>query len=122
MCGFLRCHSELKRGKTKVSWKTVCLSKSQGGLGIRSLANSNLALMASHAWRILTNKDSLWVKWIQSYRLKDRNFWDAPIRSDVGWGWRKIPGMRDKIRDCIVSQIGDGVTTSAWLMVPSVGL
>ncbi|XP_024990498.1 uncharacterized protein LOC112524776 [Cynara cardunculus var. scolymus] len=70
--------------------------------------------MASHTWRILTNRDSLWVKWIHSYRLKDRNFWDAPIRSDVGWGWRKILGMREKIRDFIVSQIGDGASTSTW--------
>jgi len=114
MRGFLWCHGELKRGKAKVSWKTVCLPKTQGGLGVKSLADWNLALMASHSWRILTNKDSLWVKWIHSYRLKDRNFWDAPIRSDVGWGWRKILGIRDKIRDFIVSQIGDGSATSAW--------
>ena len=59
MRGFLWCHGELKRGKAKVSWKTVCLPKTQGGLGVKSLASWNLALMASHTWQILTNKDSL---------------------------------------------------------------
>ncbi|KAI3740081.1 hypothetical protein L2E82_30499 [Cichorium intybus] len=38
MWGFLWCHGELKHGKAKVSWKTVCLPKDHGGLGIRNLA------------------------------------------------------------------------------------
>ena len=33
---------------------------------LKSLASWNLALMAFHTWQIITNKDSLWVKWIHS--------------------------------------------------------
>ena len=37
MCGFLWCHGDMKRGKAKVAWDTLCLPKSEGGLGIRNL-------------------------------------------------------------------------------------
>nr|GEW59699.1 putative RNA-directed DNA polymerase, eukaryota, reverse transcriptase zinc-binding domain protein [Tanacetum cinerariifolium] len=58
-------------GKAKVSWEVVCLPKMEGGLGIRRLDIFNKALMVPHIWNLLTRKDSLWVKWIHVYRLKD---------------------------------------------------
>ncbi|GKB75951.1 zf-RVT domain-containing protein, partial [Tanacetum coccineum] len=67
-------------------------------------------------------KDSLWVKWINSYRLTDmssnvRNFWDVPIRNDCSWGWRKILQCRDDLREHIVHSISDGSQTSVWFDV-----
>ncbi|KAI3700166.1 hypothetical protein L2E82_44787 [Cichorium intybus] len=70
--------------------------------------------MASHVRRLLSKKESLWVKWIHSYRLCGRSFWDAPKKYGSGFAWRNILDMRDKIREYIVSQIGDGCSTSAW--------
>lgn len=35
------------QGKAKVSWKSVCLPKCEGGLGIRRLGDMNKALMTS---------------------------------------------------------------------------
>ncbi|GJT49143.1 hypothetical protein Tco_0975300 [Tanacetum coccineum] len=37
MCGFLWSNGELKHGKAKVAWENICLSKSEGSLGIHSL-------------------------------------------------------------------------------------
>nr|GEW31844.1 hypothetical protein [Tanacetum cinerariifolium] len=71
----------MRRGMAKVSWEDVCLPKDEGGLGIRRLRSFNQALMVSHLWKVLTLKDSLWVKWIHVYKLKDRNFWDVPLRA-----------------------------------------
>lgn len=48
MSGFLWCQGEMERGKAKVAWKTLCLPKIHGGLGITSLAKWNLALMSTH--------------------------------------------------------------------------
>ncbi|GJV72167.1 hypothetical protein Tco_1492162 [Tanacetum coccineum] len=48
MNGFLWCLGEMKRGKVKVSWDSVCFPKREGGLGIRRLDSFNVALMASH--------------------------------------------------------------------------
>nr|GEV22087.1 hypothetical protein [Tanacetum cinerariifolium] len=68
------------RGKVKVAWDVVCLSKQEGGLGIRRLDHFNKALMVSHVWKLLSLKESLWVKWIHVYKLKNRSFWDISYR------------------------------------------
>ncbi|GJW91017.1 putative RNA-directed DNA polymerase, partial [Tanacetum coccineum] len=53
MRGFLWCNGDLKRGKAKVAWNTICLPKCEGGLGIRSLEVFNIALMTTHIWNIV---------------------------------------------------------------------
>ncbi|GJW19115.1 putative reverse transcriptase domain, reverse transcriptase zinc-binding domain protein [Tanacetum coccineum] len=93
--GFLWCNGEYKRGKSKVSWDVICLPKSEGGLGIRCLKVFNGALMATHIWNIVTNKDSLWVRWIHMYKLKDRTFWDVRPKASMSWGWRKLLQLRE---------------------------
>ncbi|GJY46728.1 hypothetical protein Tco_0435791 [Tanacetum coccineum] len=70
--------------------------------------------MASHIWKLLTLKESLWVKWIHEYKLKGRNFWDYPMRGNMSWGWRKILRLRPVIRRFIWSKLGNGHATSLW--------
>lgn len=77
-------------GKAKVAWKDICLPKDEGGLGIRSVSSWNTALMTVHIWKILSHKESLWVRWIQSYRLESRSFWDVSVKANASWGWRKL--------------------------------
>nr|GEU95659.1 hypothetical protein [Tanacetum cinerariifolium] len=55
---------KMKKGKAKVAWEVVCLPQREGGLGIRRIEDFNIALMATHIWCILINKESLWV-WFQ---------------------------------------------------------
>ncbi|XP_022040407.1 uncharacterized protein LOC110942954 [Helianthus annuus] len=40
--------ASFRRGKAKVSWKSVCLPKFEGGLEIRRIGDINKALMANH--------------------------------------------------------------------------
>ncbi|GJT04882.1 hypothetical protein Tco_0839344 [Tanacetum coccineum] len=67
MRGFLWCQGGLSRGKAKVAWEVVCLPKKEGGLGIRRLDHFNKALMVSHIWKLLSLKESLWVKIHHTY-------------------------------------------------------
>ncbi|GKC02621.1 hypothetical protein Tco_0994231 [Tanacetum coccineum] len=97
MRGFLWCQGEMKKGKAKVAWEAVYLPHREGGLGIRRLDDFNVALMTTHVWCILINKESLWVQWIYSYKLKGRSFWDVPCLGDVSWGWRKLLQIRTRI-------------------------
>ncbi|GJU66528.1 putative reverse transcriptase domain, reverse transcriptase zinc-binding domain protein [Tanacetum coccineum] len=114
MRGFLWCQGELKKGRAKVAWDSVCKPKLEGGLGIRRLDDFNIALMATHIWSIITHKESLWVKWIHSYKLKGRSFWDVPCLGDVSWGWRKLIQIRPLIRPFIWNKINNGKLTSMW--------
>ncbi|GJV72567.1 hypothetical protein Tco_1492562 [Tanacetum coccineum] len=114
MCGFLWCQGDYHRGKEKVTWNDVCLPKVEGGLGIRKLEQFNIALMSSHIWKILMNKDLLWVRWIHYYKLKHRRFWDVKIESNVSRGWRKLLKIHNIIRPHIWFIIGDGKEASMW--------
>ncbi|GKC83225.1 reverse transcriptase domain, reverse transcriptase zinc-binding domain protein [Tanacetum coccineum] len=114
MRGFLWCQGEIKKGKAKVSWDSVWLPKLEGGLGIRRIDNFNVTLMATNIWCILTHKESLWVKWVHTYKLKDSSFWDVPYRGDVSWGWRKLLQIRNLIRPFIWHKINNGKSTSVW--------
>ncbi|GJZ23422.1 hypothetical protein Tco_0560881 [Tanacetum coccineum] len=73
--------------------------KGGGGLGGPSLRSFNSALMVSHIWKLLSLKESLWVKWIHAYKLKGRSFWEVPLRGNMSWGWRKILQLRPIIRE-----------------------
>ncbi|GKE08547.1 hypothetical protein Tco_1412098 [Tanacetum coccineum] len=85
--GFLWCNGESIRRKAKVSWDEICLLKKEGGLGLRHLDIFNYALMTTHIWKIVSSKKSLWVRWIHTYKLRGRSFWDVPVKSDMSWGW-----------------------------------
>ncbi|GJS60016.1 putative RNA-directed DNA polymerase, eukaryota, reverse transcriptase zinc-binding domain protein [Tanacetum coccineum] len=112
--GFLWCNGELKRGKAKVAWADICLPKSEGGLGLRSLEIFNIALMTTHIWNIVSNKESLWVRWIHTYKLKGRSLWEVPLNREASWGWLKLLQLRDLVRPFFWKQIGSGRDVSIW--------
>ncbi|KAK1427997.1 hypothetical protein QVD17_16800 [Tagetes erecta] len=114
MRGFLWSQGTMSRGKAKVSWKTVCVPKYEGGLGIRRIADLNKALMINHIWSIITDRDSLWVKWIHTYRLKNQSFWAVRVPDNCCWSWRKILQLRSVVRNFFWSELGDGSNTFAW--------
>ncbi|GJR20732.1 hypothetical protein Tco_0969259 [Tanacetum coccineum] len=107
------------RGKAKVSCESVCLPKAEGGHGIRRLELFNVALITSHIWNIILLKESLWVKWIHTHKLRGRNFWEVPFRGSNGytssacsgysfndaWSWSaewgsKFPNITDPALSC----------------------
>ncbi|GAA0162020.1 reverse transcriptase [Lithospermum erythrorhizon] len=82
----------------KVSWKQATLKKEEGGLGIKDIRTWNMACMAKHVWDIYSGKEVLWVKWLNTIRLKGLSFWGIKDRSVDSWVWRKILALRENLR------------------------
>ncbi|GJV14250.1 RNA-directed DNA polymerase, eukaryota, reverse transcriptase zinc-binding domain protein [Tanacetum coccineum] len=104
------------KGIVSVSWKDICKPKSQGGLGLRSAHLWNEALLAKHVWNVVSGKESLWVKWVNIYRLKGRSMWDVELHNGRGqsWCWKNLLDLRDKIKGFILVKIGNGKTCNVW--------
>nr|GEU73482.1 hypothetical protein [Tanacetum cinerariifolium] len=71
------------------------------GLGLCSLELFNMALVTTHIWNIKSNKESLWVRRIHTYKLKGRYIWEVPMKVDMSWGWLKLLQLQDLDRPFI---------------------
>ncbi|GJX38114.1 hypothetical protein Tco_0251417 [Tanacetum coccineum] len=65
-------------------------------------------------WKIIENKDSLWAKWVNVVKLKNRNIWDVIVDKCDSWGWKTMLKIRDDIREHVWFEIGNGRKTSVW--------
>ncbi|GJR98190.1 RNA-directed DNA polymerase, eukaryota, reverse transcriptase zinc-binding domain protein [Tanacetum coccineum] len=84
--GFLWNQGDVSSGKAKVAWKNICRPKSKGGLGLKDLGVWNKAMIVKHLWHIINNKETLWVKWINTVKLKGRSVWAANEEINDSWG------------------------------------
>ena len=90
------------RKKPLVSWKEICRPKNEGGLGVIDLSSWNLSLLSKGLWNLQSKKDSLWVKWVNHFYMKDRPFWEyVPEKQDS-----QIVRYLSQIRDRIVIEEG----------------
>ncbi|KAK9282856.1 hypothetical protein L1049_011080 [Liquidambar formosana] len=111
---FLWTGSEMKSTGSKLKWSSVCMPKNEGGLGIRRIADINIAAAMKHIWQLFQQAGSLWVAWAHLYLIKDKCFWSLPIPSDCSWTWRQLLKIRDKTRPFIKHIIGNGESTFLW--------
>ncbi|CAI9261358.1 unnamed protein product [Lactuca saligna] len=114
MKNFLWDYDESKKGRAKISWSSICKPVENGGLGLRNLRVWNKAILSKRIWMILSNVDSLWVKWINIHVLKGRSFWDIKEKQDLSWSWRNLIRLRTKFRDHFFTKIGNGANSFMW--------
>ncbi|GKD11779.1 RNA-directed DNA polymerase, eukaryota, reverse transcriptase zinc-binding domain protein [Tanacetum coccineum] len=63
---------------------------------------------------IVSNKESLWVKWINVIRLIRQSVWSVKANQNSIYGWRQILSLRECVRDHVFKQMDDGCTTFFW--------
>ncbi|GJU41837.1 RNA-directed DNA polymerase, eukaryota, reverse transcriptase zinc-binding domain protein, partial [Tanacetum coccineum] len=83
---FIWSQSAKNNGKAKVAWSYICKPKDKGGLGLKNLQTWNYALLSKHVWNIAIKKDSLWVKWVHSVKLRGKSFWEIKEEKEDSWG------------------------------------
>jgi len=77
-----------KNHGANIAWDKVCKAKKEGGLVFKDVHQLNSILNLKHIWAIVQPEPhSLWIKWIQTYMLKQRSIWDVnPLLSVLGIG------------------------------------
>ncbi|GJX12930.1 hypothetical protein Tco_0204688 [Tanacetum coccineum] len=80
-----------------MSWKS-CLEDSCG----------------TQLWKLIERKESLWVKWVNTIKLKNTSIWVTESTNSDSWGWKNMLLIRDKIKPFVSYKIGDGKDTSIW--------
>ncbi|XP_071733557.1 uncharacterized protein [Rutidosis leptorrhynchoides] len=71
--------------------------------------------MTKHIWNLVSNKKSIWVKWIKEHKIGDRNFWSMDCETvEASSCWRGILRIKESIRSNIFHKLGDRRGTSIW--------
>ncbi|XP_058211744.1 uncharacterized protein LOC131323927 [Rhododendron vialii] len=82
LLAFLWSGTELKHSGAKVKWDQICCLKEEGGLGFRRIKKWNRASMLRHLWALCKKADTLWVKWMHTYFIKENCLWTMDIPCD----------------------------------------
>ncbi|KAL9224959.1 hypothetical protein vseg_000934 [Gypsophila vaccaria] len=93
-----------------VAWNTACQPKAEGGLGIRNLELSNVAMIGRLVDWVAQKKDSLWVKWVYTHYIKDQDWMDYQPSTNSSWVWRKVCAVKHRL--------ASGYSEGNWTIQP----
>ncbi|KAL0403870.1 UNVERIFIED_CONTAM: hypothetical protein Sradi_2027800 [Sesamum radiatum] len=117
-------HQDVGKKIHWLAWRKVCLGKKEGGLGVRSLKEFNIALLCKQAWTIGVDTDSPVQRLFKARYFSTCSFVDADCRGNISYAWRSILAMRPLLQAGIWWQVGDGksisLAASPWLPMPSI--
>ena len=107
---------DLGGGEHLVSWKTVCLDKSRGGLGIGNLEQRNKALLMKWLWRFPKEGQSLWFKVIKSIYGLHPNQWDSNVGAlgTFRSPWKGISCLYGEFHQMVSFKVGNGNRVRFW--------
>ncbi|GJY44923.1 hypothetical protein Tco_0433136 [Tanacetum coccineum] len=83
-------------------------------MGLKDLRVWNKSIIVKYLWHIVNDKESLWVKWINTEKLRGRSVWEVEVDINDSWGWKHILNLRKDVKKFMYSKIGDGNSVSVW--------
>lgn len=114
---------EKKHGMHLLKLEKVCLPKQQGGLGLISLKQMNLVLIAKWWWRCYNERSRMWNNLISQRYGKHVNYniLNIPISNDTSSMFRAIISIGNSAdlggligRDCFKWKINNGEKVLFW--------
>ncbi|KAJ0546635.1 putative RNA-directed DNA polymerase [Helianthus annuus] len=104
-----------------IAWNNVLTPKDSGGVGLSSLKDANLAMLAKWWWRFKTEPDSLWRRVIWSIHHSERNWNPIPRKVSISGPWKQvfnvskdIMGYGLNLQECFRANIGLGESVLFW--------
>lgn len=101
------------KGKLKLLG-LIYVSLKTKGLSFKSLEIWNKTLLVKHLWNVASKKESLWVKWINVVKLKNRSVWDIDVDTKDSWSWKCILNLRELVGNHMRYKIGEGKSINVW--------
>lgn len=112
---FLWASPDLSRKMHALSWEKFCKPFKEGGLNIQRVKEMNNMGSMKQLWWLLTNKESLWVKWTHAKYLMHEFIWTVQELVDCSWVWRRVLKVRNLVEPYVITLIGIGQSTQIWL-------
>jgi hypothetical protein len=101
------------------SWRSICIPRHLGGLGIRNMYDVNLALVTKLGWKLLSNLDCLWVNQLREKYIYYGTFLSSPVVSNASWLWQGILHCKSLLtsRACLQVSINSHfpIWTTPWI-------
>ncbi|XP_058741159.1 uncharacterized protein LOC131613513 [Vicia villosa] len=88
--------------KSPIAWKTVCCPKKNGGLHLVDLQIWNTAVLIKLLWNLSKKRDSIWVKCVHAYYIKDQLLMEMSVKDSFSWIMKVILMERDKASNMVI--------------------
>jgi hypothetical protein len=100
-----------------VAWKTICLPKTEGGLGLYDLRARNRSFLGKQLWNIHLKTDSVWIRWIHHFYLNSGTIWSVQAHHSSSPLWKAII----YVKDLLLQRCGDSESSITLLSGWSTG-
>ena len=106
-----------------ISWKKMCKSKLNGGMGFRNLQAFNLAMLVKQGWRLISNPNSLVAQIYKVRYYPHGDIFRAKIGSNPSYTWRSIFNGLEVVKRGTRCRVGNGnrihIWEDKWLPTPT---
>lgn len=83
------------RRKAPIAWEKICDPKVGGRLNIIAFKEWNRTTIGKLLWNIHVKVDKLWIRWLDTYYLKDPDILSWQVTQRSSWVLKKIIHVRE---------------------------
>ncbi|XP_074342374.1 putative mitochondrial protein AtMg00310 [Apium graveolens] len=102
-----------------LAWERMCMAKSKGGMGFRSLTGFNLALLGKHVWNFMSNPNALVTRIYKAKYFHDGHLLIAKKGSNSSFIWTGLWKAKEELGKGLKWVLGDGndinIFSDQWL-------
>ncbi|XP_042983206.1 uncharacterized protein LOC122312616 [Carya illinoinensis] len=114
MASFWCDQKQEERKLSWISWRRMCESKMEGGMGFKSIQIFNKVLLAKQGWRIMHEESSLLYKIFKARYFPTTSFIESRIGVNPSYVWRGIWEIKNNLLKGCRWRVGNGLSINIW--------